>query len=173
MVQQDLGVHKTDGISLAHLAIRSTIVTFPAGEPMSKHIIRVVAAVIEREGKILIGQRKRDDTHPLKWEFPGGKVERGERPQGALARELKEELGIRAQIGRELLRRQHIYSERACILLIFFSVTDFTGTPQNLAFEQITWETPSRLPEYDFLEGDLEFVQRLASGHYPAESAGA
>src|SRR6266478_3182901 len=55
----------------------------------------VVAAVIEREDRrLLIGQRRRDDTSPLKWEFPGGKVEEGERPQEALARELREELGV-------------------------------------------------------------------------------
>ena len=70
---------------------------------MSRHIIRVVAAVIERDEKILIGQRKRDDTHPLKWEFPGGKVERGERPQWALARELKDSPAV-VRLRRRALR---------------------------------------------------------------------
>ena len=55
---------------------------------MSRPVIRVVAAVIERDGKILIGQRRKTDSHGLKWEFPGGKVERGESPAAALAREL-------------------------------------------------------------------------------------
>ncbi len=64
----------------------------------------VVAGVIVRNGLYLIGQRKNGDRHPLKWEFPGGKVERGETPREALARELQEELGIAAVIGREIAR---------------------------------------------------------------------
>ena len=69
----------------------------------------VVAAVIERDGRILIGQRKSTDPHPLKWEFPGGKVEPQETPEHALIRELAEELGIQATIGAELpgLRRSN------------------------------------------------------------------
>ncbi len=61
--------------------------------------IVVVAAVIERDCRILIGQRKRESKHALKWEFPGGKVEPGEAPPSALARELREELAIEAVIG--------------------------------------------------------------------------
>ena len=62
----------------------------------------VVAAVMMRDGKILIGQRKRGGRHPLKWEFPGGKVEPGEDPRAALARELREELDVEAVIGEEM-----------------------------------------------------------------------
>ena len=64
--------------------------------------VEVVAAVMVRDGKILIGQRKRTGRHPLKWEFPGGKVEPGEDPRAALARELREELNVDAVIGEEL-----------------------------------------------------------------------
>ena len=66
---------------------------------MGKPVIKVVAAVIERNGRILVGQRRKSDSHGLKWEFPGGKVERGEKPSAALARELEEELGIQARVG--------------------------------------------------------------------------
>ena len=123
----------------------------------------VVAAVIEREGRILIGQRRADTAHPLKWEFPGGKVEPGEDPAAALARELEEELAIRSTIGPEIARYNYQYSGRAPILLIFYRVTEFEGEPCNLVFERIAWELPSRLPEYDFLDGDVEFVRKLGA----------
>ena len=133
---------------------------------MGRPVIRVVAAVIQSGGRILVGQRQKSDSHGLKWEFPGGKVERGESPAAALARELEEELGIQAEIGPELFRYSHDYPKRAIIDLIFFSVRRFHGEPQSLAFEQIVWEDPKRLPEYDFLEGDIEFVRRLAGGEF-------
>lgn len=121
-------------------------------------MITVVAAVMEREGAILIAQRKRDVTHPLKWEFPGGKVEPDELPQTALARELDEELDIEAVIGPEITRYSYQYSGSEPILLIFYSVLDFEGEPHNLNFEEIVWAPRERLPEYDFLEGDREFL---------------
>ena len=129
---------------------------------MQKSVIKVVAAVIERDGKILVGQRKRGDSHGLKWEFPGGKVEAGELPMHALARELEEELGIQATIGTELVRYEHRYPGRTSILLIFYRVTRFIGEPGSFAFEQITWAHPESLPTFDFLDGDRDFVRRLA-----------
>ena len=125
-------------------------------------IVEVVAAVIERADLILIGQRKPRGRHGLKWEFPGGKVEAGEEPRAALARELREELGIEAHIGGEIERYDFSYSAGKVTRLIFFHVTEFTGEPVNLDFEQITWAARNRLPGYDFLEGDVEFVRRLA-----------
>lgn len=119
----------------------------------------VVAAVIERNGRILIAQRKRTAQHPLKWEFPGGKVEPGESPEDALARELTEELGIHARIGAEILRYDFQYPGRTPILLIFYRVVDFSGEPQNLDFEQILWASRERLRDYDFLDGDAEFLR--------------
>jgi 8-oxo-dGTP diphosphatase len=129
-------------------------------------VIKVAAALIVRDGRILIGQRKKADSHGLKWEFPGGKIERGESTVDALARELEEELGIQARIGREVVRYTWSYPKRATILLMFHRVTDFIGDPQSLAFERIAWEHPERLPEYDFLEGDVDFVRRLAAGEF-------
>jgi len=133
---------------------------------MHKPVIRVAAAVIERDGKILIGQRRRNDSHPLKWEFPGGKVEVHESPSQALVRELREELGIRARIGPEIVRYDHSYPRGALIHLFFFRVTEYEGAPQALAFEQIAWAAALELPEYDFVDGDVDFVRRLAAGHY-------
>jgi 8-oxo-dGTP diphosphatase len=123
----------------------------------------VVAAVIERaDGKLLIGQRMNGDRHAFKWEFPGGKVERGEAPLAALVRELREELDIEAVIGPEIVRYEHSYANRPPILLIFYKVVDYKGELIAKAFEQILWESRERLPSYDFLDGDLDFVRRLA-----------
>jgi len=122
----------------------------------------VVAAVIERDGQVLIGQRKPRGRHGLKWEFPGGKVEPGEEPRAALARELREELGIEAQIGEEIERYDFSYAAQPATHLIFFRVTEFAGEPENLDFAQIAWAERQRLPEYDFLEGDVDFVKKLA-----------
>ncbi len=127
-------------------------------------IVEVVAAVIERGGLILIGQRKPRGRHGLKWEFPGGKVEAGEAVRDALARELREELGIEARIGDEIERYDFSYSAGNVTRLIFFQVTEFTGEPVNLDFAQIAWVTRKDLPDYDFLEGDVAFVRRLANG---------
>jgi 8-oxo-dGTP diphosphatase len=122
----------------------------------------VVAAVIEREGKILICRRRADAHHPLKWEFPGGKVEAGETPSVALARELEEELAVRAVIGPEIARYPYQYPGRSPILLIFFRVKEFEGEPVNREFLAILWEEPRNLLQYDFLEGDTRFIQLLA-----------
>jgi 8-oxo-dGTP diphosphatase len=123
----------------------------------------VVAAVIERDGLVLIGQRRREDRHPLKWEFPGGKVEEGETPEEALRRELREEVAIEAEIGQEITRYDYQYPGRSRVLLIFYSVQAWTGAERNLSFEQIQWVPRRALPEYDFLEGDVDFVHRLAT----------
>jgi 8-oxo-dGTP diphosphatase len=122
-------------------------------------VTTVVAALIERQGLILICQRKRGQAHELKWEFPGGKVEAGEVPSDALRRELREELAIDASIGDEITRYQFAYPGRAPILLIFFRVSEFAGVPQNLVFEKTEWVEKGRLPEFDFLEGDVDFVR--------------
>ena len=129
---------------------------------MSTAPVMVVAGVLERSGKVLIGQRKATGRHPLKWEFPGGKVEPGEEPRAALMRELREELGIDAIIGEELDAYQVRYGDNRPTHLVFYRVTSFSGEPSNLDFEQICWEWPLKLPEYDFLEGDARFVALLA-----------
>ena len=118
----------------------------------------VVAAVIEREKRILIGQRRNGGPHALKWEFPGGKVEPSETPEDALLRELEEELGIRAEIANEITRYEYQYAGRKAFWLVFFRVARFEGEPINLAFEQIQWVTKSELSTFDFLEGDAPFI---------------
>jgi 8-oxo-dGTP diphosphatase len=122
-------------------------------------VTTVVAAVIERGGRVLVGQRKPTGQHPLKWEFPGGKVEAGEKPEAALVRELSEELGVRARIDGEITRYEFQYAGRSRILLIFYRVVEFEDEPQNLDFEQLRWVEREQLRELDFLEGDVDFVR--------------
>lgn len=126
----------------------------------------VVAAVIEREGRILCCQRRRGASFPFMWEFPGGKVEPGESPEAALARELQEELAVDAIIGQELRRLRYRYAEHGGpIELIFFAATLPAGQePKNLQFETIEWRRRDALTELDFLPADREFVKELASG---------
>ncbi len=126
----------------------------------------VVAGIIERDGLILIGQRKRGTRHGLKWEFPGGKVESGEDPRAALKRELQEELSINAAIGREIVRYEYRYARRPPVLLIFYRVSRYEGTPVNRVFEEIRWEKMERLSDYDFLDGDYDFIRRLGRGEF-------
>ena len=102
----------------------------------------------------------------MKWEFPGGKVEYGESPRAALIRELWEELGIHATVGSELARYEHDYPSGSRVHLLFFSVPAFTGDPSAFVFEQICWVDLIDLPSIDFLEGDLDFIRRLARGDF-------
>jgi 8-oxo-dGTP diphosphatase len=123
----------------------------------------VVAALIEADGKLLVCQRRRTDSFGLMWEFPGGKLEPGETPAQALARELQEELGVEAKIGPEMFRTRHQYSELGeAIDLIFFSATVTPANIRNQAFETMEWRQPQTLHELNFLPADREFVAMLS-----------
>lgn len=123
----------------------------------------VVAAIIAREESVLICQRRADQQHAGKWEFPGGKVEPGEEPAAALHRELREELAIEASIGAEVARYEYTYRGRNPIELVFYNVREFRGEPTNLIFAQILWEKIENLPSYDFLEGDVELLRIMGA----------
>src|ERR1019366_1203489 len=116
---------------------------------------RVVAGLIFQDGKILVCQRTRHQTMPLKWEFPGGKIEEGEQPRDALHRELEEELGIDATIGDEVSRIRHEYPNGAAVELRFFVVREYGGELENRIFREIRWAAACELPSFDFLEADL------------------
>jgi 8-oxo-dGTP diphosphatase len=128
---------------------------------------RVVAALIFRDEKILVCQRTRHQTMPLKWEFPGGKIEPGEQPRDALRRELDEELGIEATIGEEVARIRHDYKNGAAVELRFFAVREYTGELENRIFKDMRWANRSELPSFDFLEADLGLVRNLVEGTIP------
>ena len=101
---------------------------------------------------------------PLKWEFPGGKIEEGEQPRDALRRELDEELGIDATIGDEVRRIVHEYPGGGSVELRFFVVREFRGELENKIFKDIQWAEKSALKSYDFLEADLTLVEDLSEG---------
>jgi 8-oxo-dGTP diphosphatase len=125
---------------------------------------RVVAALIAKDGKVLVCQRTKYQTMPLKWEFPGGKIEEKEQPRDALRRELEEELGILATIGDEVARIRHEYPNRTMVELRFFVVREYQGEIENRIFKDIHWAATKDLPKYDFLEADLTLVRDLAGG---------
>ena len=125
---------------------------------------RVVAGLIVKDGKLLVCQRTRHQTMPLKWEFPGGKIEEGEQPRDALRRELEEELGILATVGDEVKRIQHEYPNGGMVELRFFIVREHQREIENRIFRDMQWAEPRDLPKYDFLEADLLLVKDLAAG---------
>jgi 8-oxo-dGTP diphosphatase len=135
-------------------------------------MITVVAAVIERsDRRFLIGQRRKNDTSPLKWEFPGGKVRDGESPEVALARELHEELGVTLVKSVELGRVRHQYAGTPEELEIrFFAAAIGESEVEPRAFEEIVWALPKELGNYDFLAANRELIAQLATGRIkPAE----
>ena len=93
-------------------------------------------------------------------------MEPGETPGQALARELEEELGILGAVGEEIKRYQHTYPGRDPILLIFFRVTQFGGEPRNVVFHEMRWEPAEKLGEFDFVEGDTQFIQDSSIWRY-------
>jgi 8-oxo-dGTP diphosphatase len=131
---------------------------------------RVVAAVIVKDGKILVCQRTRHQTMPMKWEFPGGKIEEGEQPRDALRRELEEELGINATIGDEIARIKHEYRGGSSVELRFYLVREYRREIENRIFRDLQWSLPKDLPSFDFLEADLTLVNDLAAGRYLPQS---
>lgn len=129
-------------------------------------MIHVVAAVIERsDHRILIGQRRSGDTSPLKWEFPGGKVRTGETFEQALARELREELGVTLVKSVEIASIRHHYANTPEELEIHFFAAQYAEpdvSPQ--VFEQIAWVLPRELSSYDFLAANRKLIANLATG---------
>ena len=114
----------------------------------------------------MICRRRNDQDHPGKWEFPGGKVEDGETPRRALSRELHEELGIQVEPGREITRYRYQYPGRKEIELLFFRVEGVEADIDAGQFAEIRWEPVGRLPWFDFLAGDVDFVKALARGDF-------
>ena len=124
----------------------------------------MAAALIVRAGEVLIAQRRPDQPMALQWEFPGGKIEAGESPEQAVARELSEELGIQATVGPRVTRIRHNYRHGGAVDLQFFAVHEFTGEIENRIFHQLKWVKLEDLPSYEFLAADRGLIRDLAAG---------
>ena len=123
--------------------------------------IDVVAGVIRREdGRILITQRLADDTLGGYWEFPGGKVDPGEELRAALARELREELGLETEIGAEIHHIVHAYPDRD-VRLFFYEVRILSGEPQKIEVADLRWVTLDEIGEYQFPDADRPLLEQL------------
>lgn len=122
-------------------------------------MIVVSAGVVKRDGRIMICQRKPDVHNGFKWEFPGGKLEKGESPEEALRRELREELNIDAEVGRIMDVMYHSYPDRD-VLILFYGCRILEGEPQTVDCNAVEWVLPDDLLKYDFAGGDRRFVER-------------
>jgi len=98
------------------------------------------------------------------WEFPGGKIEPGESAPEALARELNEELGIRAEVGPAVTRIRHNYRGGGAVDLQFFAVRNFAGDIDNQIYQQVRWVKLEELTDYKFLAADRGLIKDLAAG---------
>ena len=137
-------------------------------ESAPRRRINVVAGLIFRDGRLLACQRHEKSAFPLKWEFPGGKVEGGESDADALRRELKEELGISVGAMTFFHEHEHAYPDGPDVSLRFFKILSFDQEVTNLVFQRIEWLDLSELPSRDFLAGDVPLIQILAqSGDRP------
>lgn len=122
----------------------------------------VIAAVMEKDGKILIAQRRRGDALENKWELPGGKMEAGESPEECLRRELREEFDIEAKIGDFVGSSEYDYPHLS-VRLMAYRAHHVSGEFTILDHEAIQWVPPSDLANYDFSEADRPIIRMLAA----------
>ncbi len=123
---------------------------------------KVTAAIIEKEGKILIARRKKEDSMADKWEFPGGEIESNETPEECLKRELFEEFGIDVEVG-EFIGSSRALSPPHSIELMAYRVSHISGEFRPAAHQEIRWVLPSELKGYDFTEADRMIIKKLLS----------
>lgn len=121
-----------------------------------------VGILFNDNNQVLLCQRPKHKSYPLKWEFPGGKVEQGEQPTEALQRELQEELGITVEESVLLHSEANAYSDGRTYQVDYFKVTAWTGAIENKEFASTEWTHASQLLEYDILEGNKNICTKLA-----------
>ena len=131
---------------------------------MKNKIVNVVGGLILKKDKVLICQRGEDDDHPLKWEFPGGKILVDENVEEALKREINEELKI--DISEYKFLYDYIFEYKNLskkVHLYFYLITKFTKDLKNVVHKQVKWIEIKELSNYDFLDGDYEIIQKIIS----------
>lgn len=143
--------------------IQIWIQTFPERLTVPE-ITRVTAAILEKNGRIIIAQRKREDRLSGLWEFPGGKIEPDETPEVCLARELKEELDIDVIIGEFFASNIHHY-DHISIELMAYRAYWVSGEIRMNDHEAYQWVTVDQLAEFDFSPADIPFVEMLKRTH--------
>jgi 8-oxo-dGTP diphosphatase len=131
-----------------------------AAESHENDVPRVAAAVIVRDGLLLIAKRKKGDRFEGRWEFPGGKVETGESPEEALKRELREELGIETEI-REFVCFIPVRTPELRIDLIAFKTAWLSGDPVCRDHEEIRWIGPEEVDNFNFTPPDRFVLNAL------------
>jgi 8-oxo-dGTP diphosphatase len=129
-------------------------------------ILVVAAALYDVAGRVLIAQRPAGKHLAGRWEFPGGKVGAGESERAALARELREELGIEVRAATPCMRLTHSYDDRD-VELSLWCIERFSGTPCSLDGQRLKWVAPAQLAHEDLLEADQPFVQALRQRAVP------
>ncbi|MGA2478145.1 MAG: (deoxy)nucleoside triphosphate pyrophosphohydrolase [Spirochaetia bacterium] len=120
----------------------------------------VTAAIIEQDGRVFIAKRRPGKHMGGKWEFPGGKIEPGESPEESLARELREELAVEAQVG-EFLCRCSYAGDGVSLELLVYRASISAGTPQLLEHQEMRWVLPEELLSYDLADSDRKVVENL------------
>ena len=123
-------------------------------------LVTVTAAILEHNGKILVAQRKASDRLPGMWEFPGGKLESGETPEGCLKRELREEFGIEVSVGRFVAESIYHY-DHISIRLVAYKATLLGGRPEPTDHDDDRWVTIPELDRFEFAPADVPFVRLL------------
>ncbi|MBS2024411.1 MAG: (deoxy)nucleoside triphosphate pyrophosphohydrolase [Deltaproteobacteria bacterium] len=124
--------------------------------------VRVVAAVIEHEGKLLLSRRKDKGERAGLWEFPGGKIEAGETEEAALVRELREELDVEATVGAFVERLTHEYPDVRVELILYRATVPLGAEPKALSAAEVAWVPKPRLLELPFCEADIPILGRIA-----------
>ena len=132
----------------------------PRKPHVKKNWIPVVAGILKKDAKILIGQRPENHTLAGLWEFPGGKIELGETPEEALARELNEELGIEAEVGELKLACSHSYGDVG-ILILFYEILFWKGEPKTQHHVHLEWIFPSALADKKIPDANRKNLSRI------------
>jgi len=131
---------------MIHVAVGIIMRTNPASEP-----------------EVLLCQRKNTSRYALKWEFPGGKLNDSESSENCMKRELREELGITVEEYIPYHQEHSLYPDGTSYNVQFYLVSKFSGTPNNLAFEQWQWVRVNELSRFDILSGNANVVQKLVN----------